>query len=89
MMIGRVTPARRMSRHSFAAVHVRQADIEQDRVEAFARHGLQRRARAVALGTGELCLVFELLGERLAQRRIVVDDQYLATAPHFTYPKAR
>ena len=53
------------------------------------RHdGLERRARAVAFGAGELAMAFELLGERLAQRRIVVDDQVSCDRPAFYLPES-
>jgi hypothetical protein len=37
---------------------------------------------AVALNAGKFFMEVELLGERLAQRAVIVNDQYPAASPH-------
>ena len=76
-----------------APIHVGQADIEQHRVKPFATDGIERHRRGIAFDDGEFGIALELLGERLAQRGIVVDDQNLTSsvheAPKISVPKLK
>ena len=58
-----------------AAVDVGQADVEQHQVVAMCLDPFERRAAVSGLGDHELLVQLQLLGERLAQRIVVVDDQ--------------
>ena len=58
-----------------APVHVGQADIEQDGVEALLGADVERRLAAVGFPAFEIVDQAQLLGQRLAQRLVVVDQQ--------------
>ncbi len=43
---------------------------------------VERLGGGLRLGDRELLVQLQLLGQRMAQRRIIIDDQYLATRRH-------
>ncbi len=87
-MIGDLTPLRRIRRQT--AVHVGQADVEQNGVEAFALDRLQRTGGGIDIDGGELLVQAQLLAQRLAQRVVVVDQQnFLGRGGHHTATSAR
>src|SRR5436190_1523864 len=65
-----------------AAVHIGQPDIEENRVEPLAPRRGERLHRSVGLDGGKLAVLLQLLGQRMAQCRVVVDDQDLAKTAH-------
>src|SRR5690606_19271210 len=58
-----------------APVHVGQPDVEQHEVEALVPGLLDGLAGGAALGDLELLVEMKLLGQGMAQRGVVVDDQ--------------
>ena len=58
-----------------APVDVGQADVEQDEIVALPLDALERLAAGRRLADGELIVKLELLGERLPERVVVVDDE--------------
>ena len=65
-----------------AAVGVRQADIQQDDLEMVILDDLERALAVLGLEGDEAFVQLELLGERAAQRLVVVDDQDLLAVGH-------
>ena len=74
MMIGALTPGATQQPADLAPVHVGQADIEQDRVEALLARELERACAAIGFAALELLEQAKLLGQRLAQRLVVIDQ---------------
>src|SRR5439155_198032 len=65
-----------------AAVHIGEPDIEEDRVEPLAPRRGERLCGCVAFDSGKLAVLLQLLGQRMAQCRVVLDDQDLAKTAH-------
>ena len=75
MMIGRLKPPARNMPHRLAPVHVGQADVHDDEV---GRRALGRLARGCGVGGLdhlEFGMQRQLLGQRLSQIGVVVDDE--------------
>ena len=71
-----------------APVHVGEADVQQDEVEAAGLHGLQRRPPGRGFARRELLVHVQLLGEGLAQGPVVIDDQDVLSRAHGGVPMA-
>ena len=78
----RADPAAAHPAAQFAAVHIGEPDIEENRVEPLAPRRGERLHRSVALDGGKLAVLLQLLGQRMAQCRVVIDDQDLAKTAH-------
>src|SRR5438477_5538144 len=79
---GRADPGATHPAAQLAAIHIGEPDIEEDRVEPLAPRRGERLHRSVGLDGGKLAVLLQLLGQRMAQCRVVVDDQDLAKTAH-------
>ena len=81
-MIGHLTPCLRMQAAELAAVHVGQADVEEHEVVVLLLRPGQPLLAVAGLEDVELLGGDELVGQRLAQVRVVVHHQDLAQGTH-------
>ena len=65
-----------------AAIHVGQADIHDGEIDAVALHGLDGRRRGIGRRKPELLVQGELLGQRVAQGLVVIDQQDMMDGGH-------
>jgi hypothetical protein len=63
-------------------VHVRQPDIEEDGVKPLLVHDAEGGRSTIALQAEKLGVEFQLFGKRLAERRVVIDNEDRAKSAH-------